>query len=89
MAELLTEAYMSSEDSDDSNGRKYVVKKLSWENRKLIKRKKQLDKFYHKQHSKRTKERLVPRVHGEELSLRGKPDDCPAWACIDSNNISE
>ena len=78
---LITEAYMSSEDSDD-NGRRYVVKELSWE------RKKQLDKFYHKQHSQRTKERLVPRVRGEELSLRSKPDDCPEWACIDSNNIS-
>lgn len=88
MAELLiTEAYMSSEDSDD-NGRRYVVKELSWESRKLSKRKKQLDKFYHKQHSQRTKERLVPRVRGEELSLRSKPDDCPEWACIDSNNIS-
>lgn len=47
MAEILTEPYMSSEDSDD-NGQKYVVKELSWESRKLIKRKKQLDKFYHK-----------------------------------------
>ena len=88
MAELLiTEAYMSSEDSDD-NGRRYVVKELSWESRKLSKRKKQLDNFYHMQHSQRTKERLVPRVLGEELSLRSKPDDCPEWACIDSNNIS-
>ena len=26
-------------------------------------------------------------VRGEELSLQSKPEDCPEWACIDSNNI--
>ena len=88
MAELLiTEVYMSSEDSDD-NSRRYVVKELSQESRKLTKRKKQQDKFCHKQHTKQTKECLVPRVCGEELSLRNKPDNCPAWAGIDSNSIS-
>ena len=61
-----------------------MVKELSWESRKLIKRKKQQQQ----QHNKRTKERLVPRVRGKELSLRDKPVDCPAWACIDPNNIS-
>ena len=87
MAELqVTEASMSLENSDD-NGRRYVVKELSWESRKLTKRKKQLDKFYHKQQSKQTKEPLDARLRGEELSLQSKPDDCPEWACIDSNNI--
>ena len=87
MAELLiTKAYMSSENSDD-NGRRYVVKELSSESRTLTKRKKQPNKFYHKQQRKQTTERLDPRVRGEELSLQSKPDDCPEWACIDSNNI--
>ena len=53
----------------------------------LTKRKKQQDKFYLRQQSKQTKERLDPRVCGEELSLQSKPEDCPEWACIDSNNI--
>ena len=62
------------------------MKELYWESRKLAKRKKQLNKFYHKQQSKQTKEWLDQRVHGEELSLQSKPDSCPEWACIDSNN---
>ena len=87
MAELLIiEAYMSSENSDD-NGRRYVVKELSSESRTLTKRKKQPNKFYHKQQRKQTREWLDPRVRGEDLSLQSKPDDCPEWACIDSNNI--
>ena len=57
---------MSSDNSDD-NGRRYVVNELSWERRKLTKRKKQQDKFYLRQPSKQTKERLDPRVRGEEL----------------------
>ena len=77
---------MSSDNSDD-NGRRYVVKELFWESRKLTKRKKQQDKFYLRQQSKQTKERLDPRVRGEELSPQSKPEDCPEWACIDSNNI--
>ena len=64
---------MSSDNSD--NGRRYVVKELSWASRKLIKRKKQQDKFYLKQQSKQTKEHLGPRVCGEELSLQSKPKD--------------
>ena len=77
---------MSSNNSD-ANGSRYVVKELSWESRKLTKRKKQRDKFYLRQQSKQTKERLHPRVRGEELSLQSKPEDCPEWAYTDSNNI--
>ena len=64
------------------------MNELSWESRKLTKRKKQEDKFYLRQQGKQTiKELLDPRVHGEELSLQSKLEDCPEWACIDSNNI--
>ena len=52
---------MSSDNSDD-NGRRYVMKELSWESRKLTKRKNQRNKFYLRQQSKQTKERLDPRV---------------------------
>ena len=46
------------------------MKELSWESRKLTKSKKQRDKFYLRQQSKQTKERLDPRVRAEELSLQ-------------------
>ena len=63
------------------------MNEFSWESRKLTKRKKQQDKFYLRQQSKQTKERLDPRVRGEELSLQSKPEDCPEWECINLNNI--
>ena len=86
MAEILSEDYMSSEESDVEG--KFLVKELSWESRKLEKRRQQLDKFYNEQHSKRTMERLVKRVRGEVLSAQQKPVDCPDWACINTNNSS-
>ena len=86
LAEILSEDYMSSEESDVEG--KFLVKELSWESRKLEKRRQQLDKFYNEQHSKRTMERLVKRVRGEVLSAQQKPVDCPDWACINTNNSS-
>ena len=59
MAELLiTEAYMSSENSDD-NGRRYVVKELSSESRTLTKRKKQPNKFYHSSKGSKPRSGLI------------------------------
>ena len=77
LAEILSEDYMSSEESDVEG--KFLVKELAWESRKLEKRRQQLDKFYNEQHSKRTRERLVKRVRGDVLSAQQKPVDCPDW----------
>ena len=84
MAEVLTEAYMSSEDSEyDESGKllNYNVKDLAWESPKLKKRKKLLDKLYNKSQSQRSQNRLVKRVRDKTFSIHPKPDDCPTWAC--------
>ena len=84
MTEVLTEDYMSSEDTDiDQAGKSvYSVKELSWESRKLIKRKKAFDKFYVGQQSKRTRDRSIKR--GSMLANRDKPEDFPEWAVLNT-----
>ena len=90
MAEVLREEYMSSEESaydeDTKDLVQYNVKELAWESTKLTKRKKKLDKIHHKSKSACSQKRSVKRVRDKTLSLRPKPDDCPAWAC--NNNYS-
>lgn len=85
MVKVLTEDYMSSEDSEYDEHTKelkhYLVKDLAWESSKLTKRKKKLDKIHKKSQSERSLKRSLKRVRDKTLSLRPKPDDCPAWAC--------
>ena len=86
MAEVLTEDYMSSEDTDIDEAGKSAnsVKELSWESRMLIKRKKAFDKFYVGQQSKRTRDRSIKRVRGSMLANRDMPEDCPEWAVLNT-----
>lgn len=54
VAEVLTEDYMSTEESSNEDDQlSYVVKAIPWESEKLIKRKKVLDKTHGKAQSKR------------------------------------
>ena len=79
MAEVLTEEYTSSEDTDNEAGNPvYTVRERSWESRKLIKHKKALDKFYVGHQSKRSRESSVKRVRQKMLANWDKPDDCPS-----------
>ena len=89
MAEVLTEDFISSEDTDMNEDGKFVytVKDLAWESRKLTKRKKVLDKFYAGQHSKHGRNHSIKRLCGEMLSARQHPDDFPAWACENTSYI--
>ena len=82
---MLTEDYMSSEESDTEDGKiVYVIKTIPWESNALKRKKKILDKIYKKGQSKRSQERAVKRVRREgALSLHEKPDNCPKWACLD------
>ena len=84
VAEVLTEQFMSSEESENEEDDKviYVVKTIPWESEKLKKRKKRLDKEYNKTQTKCQNKRSVKRVRREGVSSRTKPEDCPDWACV-------
>ena len=83
VAEVLTEQFMSSEESENEEDDQviYVVKTIPWESEKLEKRKKRLDKEYNKTQTKCQNKRSVKRVRREGVSSRPKPEDCPDWAC--------
>ena len=84
MAEVLTEGYMSSEESGtEGDNLVYVVRTIPWESDKLRNKKAKLDKIYSKGQSKRSQQRAVKRVRMEGvLSSHPKPADCPGWACL-------
>ena len=66
MAEVLTNAYMSSQESDQEDGRLvYVVKTVPWESEELKKRKRKLDRI----HTKKPIQTLTGA--GSETSLKG------------------
>ena len=77
---------MSSDNSDD-NGTRYVVNELSWKSRKQKGRNSRINFISGSKASKPRSVMIQECVRGEELSLQSKPEDCPEWACIDSNNI--
>jgi len=87
MAEALKEDFISSEESSeesDSGELVYKVKRLAWESKELSQRKKKLDELYHESQQKKkthSQERRVKRVRNALWSVRGQPDNCPAWAC--------
>ncbi|KAJ7388999.1 hypothetical protein OS493_034388 [Desmophyllum pertusum] len=87
VAEVLTDEYMSSEESSiEDDSAVYVIKTIPWESSQLKKRKRKLDKAYEKSSGKRSKQRSVKRVRKDEIiSLREKPDNCPKWACVRQN----
>ena len=80
---------MSSEESspEDKGEQKYVVRRLSWEGNQLQKVKKKLDKMHKKSLSPFVRKRLILREDGP-LSLKPRPDHCPAWACQTSEGQS-
>ena len=91
IAELLTEDYMSSEESqsedesDDegrSNKKKLCINTLPWESKELKTYKKKLDEQYASHQSVRSRRREFKRdrAHGNYFS-RPKPENCPSWAC--------
>ena len=66
MSELLTDAKMSSEESDQEDWcHVYVVRTVPWKSEELQKRKRKLDRIHthtHKKKSKRSQERAVKEV---------------------------
>ena len=84
VAEILSEEYMSSEESADEDGTMvYVVKAIPWESIKLKKRKRILDQKFSKNHSARSRQHSVKRVRKEGVnSLKAKPSNCPEWASV-------
>ena len=79
VAEVLTEDYMSTEESSNEDDQlTYIIKTIPWESERLRKRKKILDKTHGKTQSKRSRQRFVKRVRQEGIvSDRPKPDNCP------------
>ena len=90
MAEVLTEAYMSSEESEQEDGKLvYVVKTIPWESEDLKKRKRKLDRIHKKNQSKCSQDRAVKRVRKEgALSLLDRPEDCPNWPSVGDTDAS-
>ena len=73
MAELLTEGYMSSEESDmEGDTLVYVVRTIPWVSDQLRKRRAKLDKIYMKGQSTRFQQRTVKRVR-----MKGVPSTLP------------
>ena len=67
IAEVLTDAYMSSEESDQEDGRLiYALKTVPWESEELKKRKRRLDRI----HTKKPIQILTG--EGSEMSLKGR-----------------
>ena len=57
VAEVLTEDYMSTEESSNEDDQlSYIVKRIPWESEKLRKRKRVLDKTHGKTQSKRVQD---------------------------------
>ena len=87
MAEVLTEDYMSSEESEceeNADGEvtvtAYVVKDITWESEKMKRRKGKLDKTFKKSQSPRSQKRTIRRIHKDGfLSTRNCPKDAPSW----------
>ena len=83
--EVLRMDYMSSEESEQEclsphRTINYVVRPLPWQSNELKKIKRRLDRGYNDGLSELMKKRTLPRSVGEPSS-RGKPSDCPEWAC--------
>ena len=61
VVEVLTEEYMSTEESSNEDDQlSYVVKTIPWES-KMLEKGKQMDKTHVKTQSKRSKQRFVKR----------------------------
>ncbi|KAJ7355050.1 hypothetical protein OS493_028265 [Desmophyllum pertusum] len=70
VAEVLTDEYMSSEESSiEDDSAVYVIKTIPWESSQLKKRKRKLDKAYEKSSGKRSKQRSVKRVRKDEIII--------------------
>ena len=79
---LLSEKFMSDEETDPEDGTTFIKRTLSWRSPKLTKMIMKLDKRYNR--NKDDSRPLKPRRNGE-YSARSIPKNAPSWAIYASS----
>ena len=88
--QCLTKEYTSSDESEvseDENGdttKRFVVKRLSWEGRKLRELKDSLDLYYRRRLNRSSIRLQLERAVSDSLSQRGPPENAPKWTLKNS-----
>ena len=83
--QYLTKEYTSSDESEvseDESGdttKRFAVKRLSWEGRKLRELKDSLDLYYRRKLNQSSKRLQSERVLSNSFSQRGPPENAPKW----------
>ena len=83
--QYLTKEYTSSDESEvseDESGdttKRFAVKRLSWEGRKLRELKDSLDLYYRRKLNQSNKRLQSERVLSDSFSHRGPPENSPKW----------
>lgn len=88
--QCLTKEYTSSDESEvseDESGdktKRFVVKRLSWEGRKLRELKDSLDLYYRTRLNRSSIRLQSERVLRDSFSQRGPPENAPKWTLKNS-----